>query len=186
MAQDYFSPAMQDRTLMIWSIACRRQLERWEPLVAEYLRLTLANESPSGRLVWDANIEHHLLLVACHNLVKAIDKFDADIPIDPVVKAELTQVRDLLEHWHENMPIFNVKPRQSEPKYPSGKAFTERNPGRSPYWWLYWDSKENQTGVTINVSARAVYELVEKVQRYVFERDPGLIRFVPEEWLPED
>jgi hypothetical protein len=36
----------------------------------------------------------------------------------------------------ENMPVFRVHPRKTQPKYRSGKEFAARCPTRGPYWWL--------------------------------------------------
>jgi hypothetical protein len=50
-------------------------------------------------------------------------------------------VRDLLEHWDENMPIFNGDSKEVPPR-PSGKRFAARNPTGTPYWSSEWNSKE--------------------------------------------
>lgn len=65
----------------------------------------------------EAEFEHHFALVAARNLVKALELAPASrIVIDPTLRAELIEGRDLLEHWTENMPLFNVTPRPAEPR----------------------------------------------------------------------
>jgi hypothetical protein len=44
MTTDYFNEGMVNRQRLLWAIATRRQLERWEPLVAAILNET----SPGG------------------------------------------------------------------------------------------------------------------------------------------
>lgn len=44
--------------LLIWAIATRRQLERWEPLVRDHIRAVLSDDPPSEAGIWDASIEH--------------------------------------------------------------------------------------------------------------------------------
>lgn len=104
-------------------------------------------------------------------------------------ECKLIEGRDLNEHWIENLPVFLVRPRSREPRYPSGKNFAERNPEAGPYWWLGWSSAERPQ-VLPNVSARAIHELVDRVEEAVLARDPGFRRFVPvrqlSPWLGED
>jgi hypothetical protein len=93
--------------------------------------------------MWAAEIEHHFALVAARHLLRALDFEPATrISIDSTLRAELIEGPHLLEHWPENLPVFLVTPRRDEPPHPSGKEFAERNPGRDPYSWLSWSSKE--------------------------------------------
>src|SRR5215216_602583 len=120
---------MVNRQRLLWGIATRRQLERWEPLVASNLRAHLAGRPPAGADIWSAEIEHHLALVAARNLIQALELAPAaSVSVDPTLRDELIEGRDLHEHWPDNMPVFNVTPRPAEPPYPSGKRFAARNP----------------------------------------------------------
>ena len=189
MARNYFDESMVNRQLLLWAIATRRQLERWEPLVAARLRAGYGGPPFPDELIWEAEIEHHFLLIAARNLIHAIDLPGADIAIEEPIRLELVEGRDLNEHWRENLPVFLVSPRREEPRYPSGQRFAKRNPERSPYWWLGWNSTDGPT-VLPNVPARAVHELIDRVEAAVIARDSGLKRLVPlrqpSPWLGED
>jgi hypothetical protein len=179
VTNDYFDERMVNRQRLLWAIATRRQLERWEPLVASHLRAVLADRESDGAEVWSGEIEHHFALVAARNLVRALELAPAtNVPIDPTLRAELIEGRDLHEHWPENMPVFNVTPRPAQPRHRSGKDFAARNPKRGPYWWLGWN---NKTGAVLlpNVSAPALHELLNAVETEVLTNDDSLRRFVP-------
>jgi hypothetical protein len=79
------------------------------------------------------------------------------VPVDPTLRAEIMEGRDLNEHWTENLPVFNVTPRV-EPSRRSGKDFAARNPSTGPYNWLAWDGKRGPR-LLPNVTAFAVHEL---------------------------
>ena len=125
MADTYFDDVMVNRQRLIWTVATRRQLERWEPLVASVVRMDAL--VPDCAHVWSAAIEHHFALVAARNVFQALDLIPASrVSVDPTLRFELIEGRDLHEHWPENMPVFNVTPRVAEPQYPSGKRFAKR------------------------------------------------------------
>src|SRR6266540_912037 len=109
------------RQLLIWALATRLQLERWEPLVAARLNADSGGPPFPAALIWQAATEHHFLLIAAHHLVRTIDHAGSGIRIDRTIHDELIEGRDLHEHWRENMPVFMVKPRQTEPSHKSGK-----------------------------------------------------------------
>jgi hypothetical protein len=182
MPDDYFDERGVSRELLIWAIASRRQLERWEPLVASNLRASFDKTPFPGALVWEAATEHHFLLIAARNLIRAVDLakdvMSLEIAIDPTIRAELIEGRDLHEHWRENLPVFMVTPRREEPKYRSGKDFAERNPDRGPYWWFGWNNKDGPM-IQPNVPAHAVHEFVDRVEKVVLAQDDTLRRFLP-------
>ena len=129
--------------------------------------------------IWTAATEHHFALVAARNLFRALDLPPAaNIKVDPTLRSELIEGRDLNEHWPENLPVFNVTPRQQEPKYRSGQTFAARNPKNGPYWWLGWS---NKTGAQLlpTVSAPALHEFLDSVEADVLAQDSTLGRFVP-------
>jgi hypothetical protein len=168
-----------NRQRLLWTVATRVQLERWEPLVAASLLDSFAGRQPDDGDVWSAAIEHHFALVAAHHLLQALKLPPAaGVPVDEILRAELIEGRHLHEHWEENLPVFNVNPPPKQPKRRSGKAFAARNPGRSPYWWLGWS---NQTGARLlpNVTAPALHRLLDDVEAEVLASDPALSRFVP-------
>jgi hypothetical protein len=175
----YFDVLMLNRQRLLWTIATRKQLERWEPIVAAGVQSGSARGELEPADIWSAEIERHFVLVAARNLLRALDlEPPSSVAINPVVRAELKEGRDLVEHWPDNLPVFNVHPRREEPLRRSGKDFAERNPRHGPYNWLSWS---NVTGARVlpNVSAPALRELLDAVQAEVLASDPELARFVP-------
>jgi hypothetical protein len=179
VADDYFDEKTVNRQRLLWTIATRRQLERWEPLVAAWIRAGWEGRPRGGADVWAAAIEHHFALVAARHLFHALDLSPpATIPVDPTLRAELIEGRDLHEHWRENLPIFMATPRPKEPRHRSGKSFAERNPDHPPYWWLSWS---NGTGARLlpNVTAPAVHQLLDDVETEVLTNEPTFSEYVP-------
>jgi hypothetical protein len=176
---DYFDQGTVERQRLLFAVATRRQLERWEPIVASHVRLLWANGKLDGMDIWSAEIEHHFLLIAARNLCRALDLPPAtSVAIDPTVRAELIEGRDLHEHWDENVPIFNVTPRPADPPRRSGKEFAARNPKTGPYWWLGFSHKSGAE-LLPNVSSLEVHELLDAVEAEVLRANPALSRFVP-------
>lgn len=190
MPAEYFDELMLDRQRLLWAVATRRQLERWEPLVAAYWRGLLAGHNADGALVWTAEIEHHFALIAAHHLFDALDLPPASVvPVDPILRDELTQGRDLLEHWEDNLPVFLVTPQPWPPPRRSGQAFAARNPGRSPYWWLGFEDKLGAL-LMPQAPAMTLHGLLDAVEAEVLASDPGLADYVPPRapspWVQED
>jgi hypothetical protein len=73
VTDDYFDETMVHGQRLLWAIATRRQLERWEPIVAARLLADWADRPSSGADVWSAAIEHHFALVAARHLFEALD-----------------------------------------------------------------------------------------------------------------
>jgi hypothetical protein len=190
VADPYFNERMINRQRLAWAVATRRQLERWEPIVAAVIRRSFAGLPPEGPDVWAAEMERHFALVAACNLLRALDLAPTSVSVDPTLRAELIDGRNLLEHWaeNENMAVFNVQPRVAEPRR-SAKSFAERNPGRRPYFPLLWNSK---TGAQLmpNVSAPALHELLDAAEAEVVSKDAALSRYVPARapspWIHQD
>ncbi len=180
MAGDYFDDRMVNRSRLLWTIATRRQLERWEPFVAAAVFLSYDDRVLGDVDIWSAQIEHHLALVAARNLLRALDLDPrSKVPVEPTLRAELKEGRDLHEHWVENLPVFNVRPRpQVDARHRSGSAFAERNPDRSPYSWLSWNGK---TGALLlpHVPALSLHLVLDAVEVEVLADDAALSRFVP-------
>jgi hypothetical protein len=113
----------------------------------------------------------------------------SSVPIDPTLRSELKEGRDLQEHWPENMPTINVTPRTAEPSHRPGKDFAARNPRSGPYWWLGWSTK---TGALLlpHVSAPALHELLDAVEADVLAKGDALSEYVPPRasspWLREN
>jgi hypothetical protein len=115
VAFQYFDEMMVDRQLLFWAIATRSQLERWEVCVAEIISVELQSDKPSGQLIWRSQAEHHFMFLAARNLVRAVE-IAAESSIEGTLAENLKDVRDLLEHWDENMPVFNTRPRGVPPR----------------------------------------------------------------------
>jgi hypothetical protein len=186
----YFDEPMQNRQRLLWTIATRRQLERWEPFVAAEVLSGFDGRELDSADIWTAATEHHFALVAGGNLLRALNLPPAmKVAADPTLLSELKEGRDLLEHWDDNMPFFNVLPRVDEPRFSTGKRFAERNPRAGPYEWLDWS---NTTGARLlpNVSAPAMHRLLDAVEDHVLAADADLSRFVPPRapspWVHED
>ena len=180
-SDEYFDPVMVNRQRLLWSVAVRQELERWEPYVARNVHLHLVDKRPglAGDEVWQAQIEHHLLLVAANNLLTAIDlKGPHSVRVQQTTRDELVQARDLHEHWRENMPIFNVTPRQRQSKYRCAQAYAARYSRRSPYDPLARNSGRGAL-VTPDVPAPALHRILDRLQRAVLKADPELARLVP-------
>lgn len=87
MTGHYFDDTMSNRQRLLWTIATRRQLERWEPIVAAVVRGRLAGRQPDGEDVWSAEIEHHFALIAARNLFRALDlPPSANVPVDQTLR----------------------------------------------------------------------------------------------------
>ena len=179
MHDDYFDGLALDRQRLLWAVATRRQLERWEPIVAK-IQHDLDRRSIPGLDFWSAEIERHFALIAARHFLRAVElPPPMRITVDPVLRAEVIEGRDLNEHWAENMPIFNVSPRPETPSRRSGKDFAERNPRRGPYSQSNWNLK---TGAMLlpNVSASALHDLLDDAEAEVLESTPSLSEYIPE------
>jgi hypothetical protein len=175
----YFDALMLNRQRLLWALATRRQLERWEPYVAASLDASLRHREIPDPDVWAAANEHHFALIAARNLIHALDlPPDANHLVGRDLREALIAGRDLHEHWVENMPIFNATPRPAEPRYPSGKRFAARNPRDSAYYWLSWSSDKGPE-LLPDVAAAAVHDLLDRVERHVLASNDSLRRFIP-------
>jgi hypothetical protein len=178
-ADDYFDQRMLNRSRLLWTVATRRQLERWEPFVARQVYAQYGKRLVQDGDVWIAQLEHHFALVAARNLIHALELEPAStVALDPTIRSELIEGRDLLEHWVDNLPVFNVTPRPRQPRYRSGKDFAARNPTRGPYWWLGWNAGKGAM-LMPNVPAPAVHDVLDAVEAEVLANDPELVRYVP-------
>jgi hypothetical protein len=189
---DYFDPVMVNRQRLIWTVATRRQLDRWEPYVAASVRGSFASPRVdlTGAEIWAAATEHHFALIAARHLLTALElEPPSAVALDPTVRAELIEGRALHEHWRDNVEVFNVRPRTKTPGYRSGRDFAARNPSSGPYWWLGWS---NTVGAKLlpHVSAPAVHDLLDAVEAEVLASDSSLSQYLPPRepspWLYED
>jgi hypothetical protein len=68
-----FNTLMLNRQRLLWTVATRRQLERWEPYVAADVLRGYEHRQLDDVDIWLAQIEHHFALVAARNLLRALD-----------------------------------------------------------------------------------------------------------------
>jgi hypothetical protein len=188
VASQYFGGLMVDRQLLFWTVTTRRQLERWEACVAEMVSLGLEGKQDPGQLVWRGEAEHHFMFLAARNLVRAAELL-AEPLIDTALAETLKDVRDLLEHWDENMPIFNGHSNGVPPRK-SGKQFAARNPKATPYWSSEWNSKEGPLLFPSGPPAAELHDALDGVETSVIHRRPELIEYIPERadqpWLGDE
>lgn len=172
----YFEDIGKTREVAYWTTATQVQLERWEPLVAESILLEWKKQTAGGALVWQIDMERHFVLISATHLITAMKFAMYPVPIDEILTVEIPAGRDLLEHWKENIPVFNMHPRSAQPKYPSGKAFAALNPRQGPYDGGAWD---NQVGPKLlpNVPATALRGLVEQVKTQLVKDRPSYRKF---------
>lgn len=185
----YFSGLSGARAVVWWVVAARGALDRWEPLVAAHVRDVLAGVKGGPRPdTWAAQREHHYALLSTRHVLRAVALLDPPLLVDAELVEEIISGRDLLEHWDENQPIFNVTPRPKEPARRSGKGFAERNPGRSPYWGTGWSSKQGPL-LLPRVPASAVHTLLDSALEQGLAEAPDLGPYVlerpPSAWLEQ-
>ncbi|MDX6516442.1 MAG: hypothetical protein QOH73_2108 [Gaiellaceae bacterium] len=190
MTADYFDARMVNRSRLLWAVATRRQLDRWEPYVAESAIRSYQQGELDSADIWAAELEHHFTLIAARHLMRALElKPVAAVAVDPTMRAELIEGRDLHEHWVDNLPVFNVTPRPAQPPRRSGRDFAARNPDHSPYWWLGW-SGAGGAMLLPNVPAPALRRLLDDIEAEVLTADPSFATFVPplipSRWFEED
>lgn len=190
VTHEYFDELMVNRQRLVWTIATRRQLERWEPFVAAGVLRGMDSRQLDPADIWSAEIEHHFALVAARHLLRALELEPVSkVSVDSTLRAELIEGRDLHEHWTDNLPVFNVTPRAEHPPRRSGRDFAERNPDRGPYGWLGWSSKAGAQ-LLPNVPAPALHQVLDAVEAEVLADDAALSRFVPPRapspWLHQD
>lgn len=194
----YFDEESVARQVLFWSVGARRHLELWEERVASWIRVNLKDQQaiPDGQLVWAAALDRHLVFVCMRNVLRALDLAKKPPRLERKFTAAIKNVRDLLEHWDENMPVFNVSPRGS-PKRKSGQAFAADNPYDTPYGSMSWRSSVGAV-LTPDVPASAMHASLDQLESWAVGVNPALVDYVPSrrespwihtdsgEWWPRD
>lgn len=179
---EYFDSRAVRRQLLLWCVATRGPLEQWEHLVARSVALRLFNKDArrlEGAAIWQMEISRHFALVAARNLLRALDLNGSPLAADSDVGDEVEDLRNLVEHWDENMPVFNVRPREEEPPRRAGKRFTERHPNRSPYDFWSWKGRGGAM-LSPTLSSLDLHGFLDQVEQAVLDQSPDMARFVPE------
>ncbi len=174
----YFNPAGSARAVLLWAVATRVQLGRWESVSADKNRQTMYGITLPRPSYWQGQYERHFCLIAARNLIGALGLLEPPLAVDQVLRDEITEIRGLNEHWKENMPVFMVRPRPGETPNKTGKSFAARNPAHTPYCWWAWNGKDGPL-LTPNVPATAVHELIDRVEARVLSDHPYLADYIP-------
>lgn len=162
--------------MLLWSVAARRQLDRWEPLVETFIRSLLAKTEMDPASIWQGEAEYHFLLVALNHMIEAAD-IKSTVAFDQTFRDEIIDTRHLLEHWRDNMEAFNTTPRVKPPARRSGKNYATRHPRSSPYSWRRYGDPVGAM-VTPDVSAVQVRAELDKVDAAVLKLRPKMARFI--------
>lgn len=177
---------------MFWVVATRVQLDRWERLLAEAVwrsERQLPELAPAQ--IWEAEAAHHFALIGACHVLRALDLRRPPIAqFKRSYRAEIEETRGVLEHWTENMPVFNVSPRPHDPPHSSARRLADRHPDRRPFGWMRWSSQAGPM-LTISVPAEVVRKLLDTIERRVAAEVPELwAAFIaprgPSPWLGED
>lgn len=181
---------MQNRQLLLWLVAARQQLRRWEATLADVLRDELHNRRAPGHSIWQSEVDKHLALVALNNVLRAIDNADGRYTsMDEEIARDIRNQRDLHEHWNEQMPAFYYVPSSPEVLHRGGVTFAQRHPGRRPFGGLSWNSRAGPE-LGPGILASAVHSYLDLVQSEVLRSAPSLEAYVqpplPSPWLGEE
>lgn len=177
--RDFFDSSFGVRQVLFWAVATRRHLELWETHVARIVADDLMGRKSSGQLIWNSQLDRHMTIICLRNVLRALDVAEDPPEVPSVVANTVKNVRDLLEHWDENMPIFNVTPRREEPPRTSGKDFAKAHPNQSPYYGINWKGKDGAM-VTPNLAAPALHRLLDSLEQWATGASPALADYVPE------
>ena len=176
----YFKTGGIERAALSWAVATRVQLDRWATYASLNLlgRLWGADTPLDGVALWQLQFEHHFAVLAADHMLMAIDRLDPPIPVEQSLSEGIADLRDMLEHWLDNMPVFNQHPRPRQPAHRSGKRFAQNHPDRSPYNWLAWDSGVGPR-LSTTVTANEVRALTYEVEARIVGDDPTYADYVP-------
>ena len=119
--------------------------------------------------------------MAARNLLRATELEHCPLrPDHEPTRKTIRQVRDVLEHWDDNMPAFNAQSRPVDPTRNSGKDLAaEVYTTSTPYDFISWNG---QTGAMLapNLPAAELHELLDQAECAVLDEDPDMSRFIPE------
>lgn len=187
--REFFSGLSGARQVLFWVVATRRHLELWDEHVARIVAEDLRSRESDGQLIWDSQLDRHLTIVCLRNVLRALDVVENPPEVPSGIGETIKNVRDLLEHWDENMPIFNVSPRKAEPPRPPGKDFAKTHPDQTPYYGISWNGKRGSM-VTPNLAAAQLHDLLDRLEGWAIEMSPSLKGFVhvrkPSPWQRDD
>jgi hypothetical protein len=180
---------VHDRQVLLWVVGTRRQLRRWELVLARCVRAWDASAQPDPSDIWLGQVERHLALIATNNLLRAIEDARGRFKgFPPQLERDVRNLRDLQEHWDEQWPSF-YDPRNPERLHRGGAEFVGRHPGAgSPFNFLRLDGV---AGPELGPGTARVADMfleLDRLQRDVLKLAPWMSQFVtpvdPSPWLP--
>jgi hypothetical protein len=171
-----------------WCLATRRQLDRWEELLAQMMLISVRNEKPPGALVWEVRMEHHFALVAADNLRRALNRVQQTGFLKDLHQ-DIELLRHLHEHWDAQEDVFANAANPGPVLNKTAAAFHERHPGRSPYGFFNFKGKTGpQLGPAVN--AWELRSALDRIEERAIEVSPDLAPFLtprpPSPWVCDD
>lgn len=184
----YWEPLAIRRETLFWVVATRIQLRRWEVAHAPIVRAAVIEDrEPDGAAIWEAQRERHLTFVAARNLVRALNLDGQEVELDKTLNV-MHWGRDLLEHWDENMPIFNQRPRPRDPKFATGRNYAERYEDHSPFSFGAWRGDEGPL-LTPDLSVAELHSILDEVEAQILTAAPHMRQYLkeppPSPWTEE-
>ncbi len=169
------------RPVAFWAASAIVQFGRWSDCVADAVALGLFLKDDKEKRAaarWGAERERHFLLVSAHHLIDATAKARFGVQATGTVARDIPDARDLLEHWHDNMPVFNHHPQHTTPPRRSGQNFLANNPDGNPYDAWNWN---NTVGPRLlpEVSGADLEQFVRRVERELIRADATWQRHLP-------
>ncbi len=172
----FFKEASAARQALLWSIATRRQLDRWADVVDQIVESMQLGEDIDGRLVWKAEAERHLALVAAGNVATALKlPTNTATPTDADLIPTLEALRNVSEHWDQQMPYFNVQPHEGE-AHLSGRVLVGQDPQRTPFAQFARYGSDDL--LWADVPASRVRAMLDDIERQIIEQHPTLADYL--------
>lgn len=190
-AYPYFDEFGTARAIVFWAVSTRESLERWSALQSEYVWMALADldepKEDEYQRYWSMALQHHFVFVTAKNVIRAITLAKEKVPGSSIagladdaveLRKAIGLVRDVLEHWEQHMPVFNVHPRQVTPKR-AGEELLAINDEALPYMpggWGNHDGPYLSKGIVTEAQMTA---WITHVIEVATTSHPLLSRFVP-------
>jgi hypothetical protein len=106
---------------------------------------------------------------------------------DPDLAGRIANLRNLLEHWDEQMPVF-FSPLAPGPLKRSAVPFAAQNPGRTPYETIQWGPASGPM-LGPNISAAALHDYLNQIEADVVAADASFSDYIasrpPSPWITD-
>lgn len=184
----YWKPSAIRRETLFWVVATRIQVRRWEVAHAPIVRAAVIDDrEPDGAAIWEAQRERHLAFVSARNLVRALNLKGQEVEVDRTLNV-MHWGRDLLEHWDENLPIFNQRPRPQDPKYPSGRNYADWYEEHSPFSFGAWRGGVGPL-LTPDLPVAELHAALDEIEAQILAAAPQMRKYLrnppPSPWTEE-